>query len=215
MNLPGTAVIPKLVTHSKFLVGEHGPGRRHPSLDGLNEPTRGEDGRAATFLPLPLCMELNLSGMATLRHHVENLLSLWCSAADAGDCGLLRELLGGVSPCIDHECFTPGSASMSEFLCLYPRGPAKSTRIFANLSVWRDADFGYYSATVQTWALGSEWVCTDFSFCEGRLRAGPQVWRWDHHRVRTIGEPQEAPFDQTATPAAPERLGNDATHDHE
>jgi hypothetical protein len=191
MNLPSKAVIPKLVTGSGFHVGEHGPGCRHPSLDGLNEPTPGEDGRAATLGPLPLGMELNLSGMATLRHHVENLLSSWCSAADAGDCGLLRELFGGVSLCIDHECFTPGSASMSEFVCLNPQGPAKSTRVFANLRVWRDTDFGYYSATVQTWVLGSEWVCTDFSSCEGRLRAGPQVWRWDQHRVRTIGEPQE------------------------
>lgn len=194
MNLPGKAVIPKLVTDSEFHVGEHGPGSRHPSRAGLNEPTPGDDGRAAKFGPLPLCMELNLSGMATLRHHVENLLSLWCSAVDAGDCGLLRELLGDSSPCMDNECFTPGSAGMSEFLCLYPQGPDKSTRVFSNLSVWRENDFGYYSASVQTWTLGSQWICTDFSSYEGRLKAGPQVWRWDQHRVRTIGEPQEVPF---------------------
>jgi hypothetical protein len=76
MNLPGKAAIPKLVIDSEFHVGEHGPARRHSSRAGLNGPTPGEDGRAATFGPLPLCMELNLSGMATLRHHVENLLSL-------------------------------------------------------------------------------------------------------------------------------------------
>lgn len=87
MNPPGKAVISKLVTVSEFHTGEHGLGRCNPSRAGLNEPARGENGRAANFGPLPLCMELNLSGMATLRHHVENLLSLWCSAVDAGDCG--------------------------------------------------------------------------------------------------------------------------------
>jgi hypothetical protein len=48
---------------------------------------------------------------------------------------------------MDNECFTPGSAGISEFLCLYPQGPDKSTRVFSNLSVWRDSDFGYYSAS--------------------------------------------------------------------
>lgn len=204
MNLPGKAVIPKLVTYSELHMGEHGPARRHPSRVGLNEPTPGDDGRATTFGPLPLCMELNQSGMATLRHHVENLLSLWCSAADAGDCGLLHELLGDASPCMDNECFTPGSPGMSEFLCQYPQGPDKSTRVFSNLSVWRDSDFGYYSASVQTWTLGSQWICTDFSSYEGRLKAGPQVWRWDQHRVRTMENLRRFRFDQTATEAAPE-----------
>lgn len=194
MNLPTKAVIPKLVTGSEFHVGEHGPERRRPSLAGLNEHTPEVNGRAAKFGPIPVCMELNLSGMATLRHHVENLLSLWCSAADAGDCGLLRELLGDASPCMDNECFTPRSAGTSEFLCQHPQGRDRSTRLFSNLRVWRDGDFGYYSATVQTWTVGSELVCTDFSSCEGRLKAGPQVWRWEQHRVRTIGEPQEVPF---------------------
>jgi hypothetical protein len=193
-NPPGKAVISKLVTGSEFHVGEHGPSRCNPSRSGLNEPARGENGQAANFGPLPLCMELNLSGMATLRHHVENLLSLWCFAVDAGDCGLLRELLGDASPRMDNDCFTPVSADMSDFLSLDPHGPAKSKRAFSNLSVWRDSDFGYYTASVQTWTLGSQWTCTDFSSCEGRLKAGPQVWRWDRHRVRTIGEPQEVPF---------------------
>jgi hypothetical protein len=190
MNLPRQAMIPKLVTDSEFHVGEHGPGRRHPSRAGLNEATPGLNGRAPKFRSLPLCMELNLSGMATLRHHVENLLSLWCSAVDAGDCGLLRELLGDGSPCTDNGCFTPVSAGMSGFLCLYPQGKAKSRRTFSNLSVWRDSDFGYYSASIQTWTLDSQWICTDFSSYEGRLKAGPQVWRWDQHRVRTVGEPR-------------------------
>jgi hypothetical protein len=194
MNLPRKAMIPRLVTDSEFHVEEHGLGRRHPSRAGRKERTPGENGRAPKFRPLPLSMELNLSGTATLRHHVENLLSLWCSASDAGDCGSLRELLGDASPFIDNECCTPGSEGMSDCLRLYPQGKAKSTRVFSNLSVWRDSDFGYYSASVQTWTLESQWICTDFSSYEGRLKAGPQVWRWDQHRVRTIGEPQEVPL---------------------
>jgi hypothetical protein len=142
-NPPGKAVISKLVTGSAIQVGEHGPARCNPSRSGLNEPARGENGRAANFVPLPLCMELNLSGLATLRHHVENLLSLWCSAVDAGDCGLLRELLRDASPRMDNECLAPVSADMSDLLCLGPDGPAKSKRVFSNLSVWRDSDFGY------------------------------------------------------------------------
>jgi hypothetical protein len=193
MGLPGKAVIPKRVTDNELHVGEQGPGRRHPSRAGVNEPSPGDHGRATTFGTIPLCMELNLSEMATLRHHVENLLSLWCSAADAGDCGLLRELLGDASPCTNGECFAPGSAGMSEFPCQYPQGPVKSTRVFSNVSVWRDSDFGYYSAFVQTWTLGSQWMCTEISSYQGRLKAGPQVWRWDQHRVRNIGGPQEVP----------------------
>lgn len=192
-NLPGKAVISKLVTGSEFNVGERGPGRRRPSWAGLNENSPEVNGRAANFGPLPLCMELNLSGMATLRHHVENLLSLWCFAIDAGDCGLLRELLGDASLHMDNECFTPVSANISDFPYLDPDEPAKSKRVFSNVSVWRDSDFGYYTASVQTWTLGSRWTCTDFSSCEGRLKAGPQVWRWDRHQIRTIGEPQEVP----------------------
>lgn len=194
MNLPGKTVIPKLVAGTEFHAGEPGPGRRHPSRAGLDEHTPDENGRASKFGPLPLCMELNLSGMATLRHHVENLLSLWCSAVDAGDCALLHELLGDASPCMDSECFTPVSAGTSDSLRLDRQGRERSTRIFSNLSVWRESDFGYYTASVQTWTLGSQWICTDFSSCEGRLRAGPQVWRWERHRLRTIGEPQEVPF---------------------
>src|SRR5688500_12497108 len=116
-NPPGKAVISKLVTGSEIQVGEHGPARCNPSRSGLHEPARGENGREANFVPLPLCMELNLSGLATLRHHVENLLSLWCSAVDAGDCGLLRELLRDASPRMDNECLAPVSADMSDFLC--------------------------------------------------------------------------------------------------
>lgn len=193
-NPPGKAVNSKLVTGSEIHLGEHGPGRCNSSRSGLNEPARGENGLNEYSVALPLCMELNLSGMATLRHHVENLLSLWCSAVDAGDCSLLRELLRDASPLMDNECFTSVSADMSDALCPDPHDPAKSKRAFSNLNVWRDSEYGYYTASVQTWTLGSQWTCTDISSCEGRLKAGPQVWRWDRHRVRTIGEPQEVPF---------------------
>ncbi|GAA4039444.1 hypothetical protein GCM10023063_25960 [Arthrobacter methylotrophus] len=194
MNLAGDAMIPQLVTNSEFRVGEHFPGGGQPPRAGLNDPAAGDDGRAPTFRPLPLCMELNLGGVAMLRHHVENLLSLWCSAADAGDCGLLGVLLGDASLYMDDECFTSGSPGMSEFLRLYTREKAQSTRVFTNLSVWCDSDFGYYSCSVQTWTLGSEWTCNEVSSYEGRLKSGPQVWKWDQHRVRKLGKGEDAPL---------------------
>jgi hypothetical protein len=193
MNPPAKAVTSKLVTGSKLHPGEQGPALCNPSRAGLIEPTRRENGQVVNPGPLPLGMEVNPGGMATLRHHVENLLSLWCSAADAGDCRLLRELLGHASPCTDNECLPPGSAGIWEFPCQYPQGPVKSMRVFSNVTVWRDGDFGYYSALVQTWKLGSRWMCTEINPHEGRLKAGPQVWRWDQHQVRSIGGLQEVP----------------------
>ena len=192
-NPLGNAVVSKVGTGSEFDAGEHDPGRCPPSRPAPNEPARGENGQA-NFGLLPICMELNLSGMATLRHHVENLLSLWCLAVDTGDCGLLRKLFGDASPRIDDEFSMPGSAEIPDFPWLDRDEPAKRKRVFSNLCVWQNSDFGYYTASIQTWALGSQWTCTDISSCEGRLKAGPQVWRWDRHRVRTIGEPQEVPL---------------------
>jgi hypothetical protein len=155
------------------------------------EPFWGDGAPDTAFRPLPLSLELNLGGLSTLRHHVENLLSLWCSALDANDSGLLSELLGGASLYVDGAPMSPAEPDLTVLLRRCPPEAGKSSRMYTNLRIWRDSGFGYYSCIVQTWTRGPEWTCADFSSYEGRLRAGPQVWRWDQHRVTTVGKRME------------------------
>jgi hypothetical protein len=194
-SITANPVMPRLIQVSEIRGMEpHHRDGLQPSHPGQKETSPGTAGTDKAFGPLPMCLELNLGVMATLRHHVENLLSLWCSALDAHDWEFLRDLLGNASLYVDDELLRSASQDIDEFLRLGPQEPARSSRIFTNLRIWRDNDFAYYSSSVQTWTLGSEWTCKDVSFYEGRLKSGPQVWRWDQHRVRTLGKGRDAPL---------------------
>lgn len=192
-NIAAEPLSPRPETVSHVRTGESYSPTFHRSPIGQEDPSSGR-GPETTFGPLPVSLELNLGGLTTLRHHVENLLSLWCTALDTNDLGLLCELLGDASLYVDDAPVAPGSPGMKEFLHGCPPDSGTSSRIFTNLRIWCGGGFGYYSSVVQTWTLGPEWTCTNFSSYEGRLKAGPQVWRWDQHRVRTLGQRMEVPL---------------------
>ncbi|UYY83109.1 hypothetical protein OIT41_08785 [Arthrobacter sp. YA7-1] len=191
-SITANPVMPRLVSEIRGKEPHHRDDLQ-PSHTGQKE-TSGTARVDKEFGALPMCLELNLAAMVTLRHHVENLLSLWCTALDAHDWEFLRDLLGNASLYVDDEPLRSDSKDMEEFLLPRPQEPVRSSRIFTNLRIWRDNDFAYYSSSVQTWTLGSEWTCKDVSFYEGRLKSGPQVWRWDQHRVRTLEKGKDAPL---------------------
>ena len=158
------------------------PGHLTPAQAGAQEQERA--ARAAMLLsPVREGMDIEAQFPAVARQHVENLLSAFAYAVGARDATMLDELLRGVtvrlSGCPAPPPGSPGQSILGWFGS--PR-PAQLQTVNSIAVHWSGRE-AFYRATFQNWDASGPPACTGLGVYEGRLTAGPQVWRWTEHSI--------------------------------
>lgn len=124
------------------------------------------------------------TNLTAARHHLANLLNAFSDAVCRMDAEALDELMRTVCVILDGhpESEEPASTRIIDWFG-HPRGTVQTV---SNLSIRFSDGTVLYSATYQDWDAKGEPRCTDIGRYAGRLKAGPQVWRWEEHRITRL-----------------------------
>lgn len=125
------------------------------------------------------------SPLPTARHYVENLLAAFSSAVSTTDTASLSYFIKHVSVRIhgrDHVSvpFTPDDI-IEQFS---PAGHSALVTI-QNLSVGYSEKGLAYACIYQTWDANNP-IPLSVGTLQGRLKAGPQVWKWTNHDIQRL-----------------------------
>lgn len=128
-------------------------------------------------------MEFGTS-LTAARHHIENLLNAFSYAVCSRDANSLEELTRNLSVSLnDHiPCGTSRAVKIIDW---FAHDPA-TTQTITNISLRFRENNVLYSATYQDWSTEFTPQCTAIGRFTGRLKAGPQVWRWEEHKITTF-----------------------------
>jgi hypothetical protein len=141
------------------------------------------------------------TSLTAARHHIENLLNAFSHAVCSRDTSALEELIRDVTVSLNGHipCGTSKAANIMDW---FDHTDPATTQTITNISLRFDENNVLYSASYQDWNTESLPQCTAVGRFTGRLKAGPQVWRWEEHRITTFtdhfGHP-EAVGQQNAT----------------
>ncbi len=132
-------------------------------------------------------METAGSTHAIIRHHVENLLSAFALAISTRDEDLMGELIRGVDIRFGRDIHSSTDPGPEGIIDRFEDRRRSTVQTVSNIGVKLSGSRAHYVATFQDWDLESEPTCTSIGSYEGRLIAGPQVWRWTEHAITWKG----------------------------
>lgn len=126
------------------------------------------------------------TNLTAARHHIENLLTAFSHAVCSRDAHALGELTGGVAVSLDGH-IPCGKSKPAKIIDWFAHTDPATTQTIPNISLRFGESVALYSATYQDWETGPTPRCTAIGRFHGRLKAGPQVWRWEEHGVTKFG----------------------------
>ncbi|WP_458112238.1 hypothetical protein M1D88_18620 [Arthrobacter sp. R1-13] len=126
-----------------------------------------------------------VTSLTSARHHIENLLSAFSHAVCVRDASALEELIRDVAVSLDGH-IPCGTSKAAKIMDWFDGTDPATTQTITNISLRFDENNVLYSATYQDWNTASPPQCMAIGRFTGRLKAGPQVWRWEEHKVATF-----------------------------
>lgn len=127
------------------------------------------------------------TSLTAARHHFENLLNAFSQAVCNRDVHRLGELTGTVAVSLNGDC-QRGDTKHGRIIAWFGHENPATTQTITNISLRLDNRSVIYSATYQDWVSEPAPRCTAMGTFQGRLHAGPQVWRWQEHTINKFSD---------------------------
>lgn len=149
------------------------------------------DGRH-TAVPSDFCAEVFSAARADMevhtalpaaRHYLENLLAAFSNAICDRDVARLGELTRSVSIGLGGPVADPGVTDADRIIRWFAQKAVLTAQTITNLSVRCLENSIVYTAVYQDWRLNPRPECLSVGTYQGRLRAGPTVWKWEEHAI--------------------------------
>lgn len=126
------------------------------------------------------------TSLTAARHHIENLLGAFSYAVCSRDANALEELTRDVAVSLN-EHIPCGKSKAAKIIDWFANTGPATTQTITNISLRFGESNVLYSGTYQDWNMEYMPRCTAIGRFTGRLKAGPQVWRWEEHGVTKFG----------------------------
>lgn len=130
-------------------------------------------------------MEFRTS-LTAARHHIENLLNGFSHAVCSRDANTLEEMTRNLTVSLNDH-IPGGRSKAAKIIDWFAHTDPATTQTITNVSLRFHENKVLYSATYQDWNTEFLPKCTAIGRFTGRLKAGPQVWRWEEHGVTKFG----------------------------
>lgn len=122
------------------------------------------------------------TNLTAARHYVENLLTAFSYAVCSRNALMLTGLTGTVAVSLDGD-LQSGESKSERIIEWFAHSGLPTIQTITNISLGFGDGSALYSATYQDWESGPVPRCIAIGMYQGRLKAGPQVWRWEEHQV--------------------------------
>lgn len=125
------------------------------------------------------------NNLASARHYVENLLNAFSQAVCTRNEPALEELVRSVAIGLAGDT-SRSRATPERIIGWFGHTNAIAAQTISNISVRFEDKAVFYSAVYQDWETGPPPYCSAIGKFNGRLRTGPQVWRWEEHEMTAL-----------------------------